>query len=172
MNKPEENQLARKIGKELESSDLRLVTVETTAGGLISAQLLSIAGASRWFDRGIVAYSERSKIDTFGGVGIDRELLRKYGAVSPEVVEMLVSSFCKYSGADFGIAESGLAGPKTSQRSNKTIGSVVIAVKSPSGVESESNHFEGNRIEIMSQVANCALEMLYESIVKYKSKSV
>ena len=55
MNKPEENQLARKIGEELESSDLRLVTVETTAGGLISAQLLSIAGASRWVDRGIVA---------------------------------------------------------------------------------------------------------------------
>ena len=41
-----------------------------------------------------------------------------------------------------------------------------------SGVESESKHFEGNRIEIMSQAANCALEMLYESIVKYKYKSV
>ena len=83
---------------------------------------------------------------------------------------MLASSFCEYSGADFGIAESGLAGPKTSQRSEKSIGSVVIAVKSPSGVESESKHFEGNRIEIMTQAANCALEMLYETIVKNKNK--
>ena len=168
----EENQLARKIGDELVSIGLRLVTVETTAAGLISAQLLSIAGASRWFDRGIVAYSEKSKIDTFGGVGIEKELLRKYGAVSPEVVEMLAVNFCEYTGADFGIAESGLAGPKTSQRSEKPVGSVVIAVKSPSGVKSESNRFDGNRLEIMSQVANCALEMLYESIISYKHESV
>ena len=167
-----ENQLAKKIGEELVSSGLRLVTVETTAGGLISAQLLGIAGASRWFDRGIIAYSERSKIDTFGGVGIGRELLRKYGAVSPEVVETLVASFCEYTGADFGIAESGLAGPKTSQRSEKPIGSVVVAVKSPNGVKSVSNRFDGNRLEIMSKVANYALEMLHESIVSYKYESI
>ena len=102
----------------------------------------------------------------------DKRNVQIFDATAVHSLEMLASSFCEYSGADFGIAESGLAGPKTSQRSEKSIGSVVIAVKSPGGVESESKHFEGNRIEIMSQAADCALEMLYESILKYKYKSV
>jgi PncC family amidohydrolase len=168
MLKPEDEKLAIRIGEGLLRGGFRVATVETTAGGLISARLLSIPGASRWFERGIVAYSEKSKIDALGGVGINPKVLKKHGSVSPAVVEMLVENFCKIVGADFGVAESGLAGPKTSQRSKKSVGNVFIAIKTPNGVISEDAYFDGTRLEIMQKITRCALEMLSEAITRFE----
>ncbi len=157
----ENDELAILIGERLLAADARVAVVETTAGGLISARLLSVAGASRWYDRGVVAYTGTSKQDL---VGIDTEILKAQGSVSLPVVEAMASTFRERTGAAYSIAESGMAGPQTGRRSTKPAGTSVIAVATPQGVSGKEFLFEGSRLEVMEQIANAALEMLRDAL--------
>lgn len=158
MNQLSENDsLARAIGDRLLAAEARLGVVETTAGGLISARLLSVAGASRWYDRGVVAYTGTSKQDL---VGIDTEVLRAEGSVSLGAVKAMAEAFRERAGVAYCVAESGMAGPQTGRRSAKPAGTSVIAVASPGGVTGQEFLFEGSRLEVMLQIADRALEML------------
>jgi PncC family amidohydrolase len=159
----ENDALAQSIGDMLLGAEARVGVVETTAGGLISARLLSIAGASRWFDRGVVAYTGTSKQDL---VGIETEVLREQGSVSVPVVEELARLFRERSGLAYCVAESGMAGPQTGRRSAKPAGTSVIAVATPEGVKGEQFLFEGSRLQVMEQIAEKALEMLREALAK------
>ncbi|HJP40996.1 MAG TPA: CinA family protein [Dehalococcoidia bacterium] len=149
--------VASRVGEALLSREARLAVVESTAGGLISARLLSVAGASRWFDRGAVAYGGRSKQDM---TGIDVAILREHGAVSLEAVAALAEGIRGASGVNFALAESGMAGPQGSRRSAKPVGAVVIAVSGPGGTDVKEYSFDGSRVEIMTQIADQALTCL------------
>ncbi|MEX2080623.1 MAG: CinA family protein [Dehalococcoidia bacterium] len=157
----DDDPLAAEIGELLVARDARLAIAETTAGGLISARLLSVPGASRWFDRGFVAYSGPAKLES---LQMDREVLREHGAVSPRAVAAMAEAACKVSGVAYAIAESGIAGPQTSRRSPKPVGSVVIAVATPAGSVAEEHTFPGSRAEIMGHIAQRALELLAEAL--------
>jgi PncC family amidohydrolase len=153
----ENDDLAAAIGEALVARGARLAVAESTAGGLISARLLSVAGASRWFERGVVAYSGPSKRDY---LGIDVEIIREHGAVSVEAVSASAVGFRAVTGADYAIAESGIAGPQGSRRSPKPVGFVVIAVAGPEKTIVEECTFPGNRAQVMEQIAQRSLEML------------
>jgi PncC family amidohydrolase len=157
----EDDELATNIGEALVARAGRVAIAETTAGGLISARLLSVPGASRWFERGVVAYSGPAKID---GLGVDREVLREHGAVSPQAVSAMAESLRERAGVAYAVAESGIAGPQGSRRSPKPVGSCVIAVAGPGGTVAEEHVFEGTRVEVMGQIAERALEMLREAL--------
>lgn len=161
----EHDDLCEAIGQALLARDARVAVAETTAGGLISARLLSVPGASSWFDRGVVAYSGHAKID---GLGLDRDMLRDFGAVSPEAVSAMARNLREITGVGFAVAESGIAGPLGSRRSPKPVGSVVIAVVGPGGTIVEEHLFPGSRVEIMARIAQRALEMLHEQIAATK----
>jgi PncC family amidohydrolase len=148
-------------GEALIARGARVAIAESTAGGLISARLLSVAGASAWFDRGVVCYGGRSKQDT---TGVDVEVLRTHGAVSGEAVSAMAQGLRGLAGVDFAVAESGIAGPLGSRRSPKPIGSVAIAVAGAAGVVSSEFLLPGTRVEVMRQIAARALEMLREHI--------
>lgn len=137
----------------------KVAVAETTAGGLISARMLSVAGASRWFDRGFVVYTGRAKVDN---LGVDADILREHGSVSVPAVEAMALAACATAGTAYGVAESGMAGPQDGRRSVKPVGSVVIAVAGPKGVVSEEHVFSGSRVEVMVQIAQRAVEMLHE----------
>ena len=153
--------LAATIGDALLARGARVAVAETTAGGLISARLLSVPGASSWFDRGVVAYSGHAKID---GLGLDRDMLRDFGAVSPEAVSAMAENLKEFAGVDFAVAESGIAGPQGSRRSPKPVGSVVIAVAGGEGTTVEEHVFPGTRVDVMARIAQRALEMLREAL--------
>ena len=76
----EDDPLATRIGEALMARGAKVAVSQTTAGGLISARMLSVAGASRWFESAIVPYSSPTK---FEALGMDREMAREHGAVSP-----------------------------------------------------------------------------------------
>ena len=88
MQLSEDDPIAHSIAERLLAAEAKLGVVETTAGGLISARLLSVAGASRWYDRGVVAYTGTSKQDL---VGIDTEVLKSGGSVSLAAVRLRTS---------------------------------------------------------------------------------
>lgn len=157
----EHDELAAAIGEALFARNARVAVAETTAGGLISLRLLSVPGASRWFERGVVAYSGRAKVDS---LGVDAEFLREHGAVSGPAVAAMADGLRRLANADFAVAESGIAGPQGSRRSPKPVGFAVIGVSGPSGTRSEERQFGGSRAGVMEQIAQFALEMLLAEV--------
>ncbi|HCU99911.1 MAG: damage-inducible protein CinA [Dehalococcoidia bacterium] len=160
MSIQEHDLLAVRVGELLLNREARLAVAESTAGGLISARLISVSGASKWFERGLVAYSMSSKPDTFG---VDLEFLRQHGAVSPAAVAGIAEAVRVRTGVDYVLAESGMAGPIRG-RSSKPIGGVAFALAGPERTVGQEMHFEGSRVSIMEQIAEHALEMLVEDL--------
>ncbi len=155
-----EDELAHRIAAGLIARGAKVAVAETTAGGLISARLLSVAGASAWFERGAICYSGAAKQEA---TGISPELLKQHGAVSAEVVAAMAEGLHAKAGVDFALAESGIAGPLGGRRSPKPVGSVVIAIAGPGGTIVEDAVFPGTRVEVMEKIAERALAMLAEA---------
>lgn len=157
----DDDSLAAAVGQLLLEREARVATAETTAGGLISARILSVPGASRWFNRAVVAYTGTSKQES---LGVDPAIISEHGSVSAVTVEAMATSLRELAGVEYCVAESGMAGPQTGRRSPKPVGSVVIAVAGPGGVISEEQLFEGGRVAIMEQIAERALAFLEECL--------
>ncbi|MCK9518178.1 MAG: CinA family protein [Dehalococcoidia bacterium] len=152
--------LAANVGHELLARSARFAAVETTAGGLIAARVLSVPGASNWFDRAYVAYSGPAKAD----LGVDLDILRTHGAVSQEAVTAMAEVVRERSGVAFVVAESGIAGPQGSRRSPKPVGAVAIAVAGPHRTNAIELQLAGSRVEVMQAIAEAALALLLEEI--------
>ena len=160
MSIQEHDPLAARAGELLLARGARVAVAESTAGGLISARLISVSGASKWFERGLVAYTMSSKPDT---LGVSLDFLREHGTVSPAAVAAIAGSVRERAGVDYVIAESGMAGPIPG-RSAKPVGGVSFALAGPGGTVSEEVRFEGSRVAIMEQIAEHALTMLVQTL--------
>jgi len=158
----EHDDLAHAIGELLVMRGQTLAVIETTAGGLISARLVSVPGASRWFERSAIAYSEAAKTAIAPRAA---DVMRAHGAVSVELAEELASGMRERSGATYALAESGIAGPQTGRRSSKPAGSVVIGIASESGTQVEQHVLPGTRAEVMARIAQQALELLHRVLL-------
>ena len=157
----EHDALAAAIGEMLVARGSTLAVVETSAGGLISTRLLSVPGASRWFERGVVAYTEAAKTEiSTQAPGI----IQRHGAVSAEFVADIAEQFRLRAGTDSALAESGIAGPQGPRRSGKPAGSVVIGVASARGTPVEAHLLPGTRAEVMMHIAQQALESLHRQL--------
>ncbi len=154
----DDDTLAAEIGELLVARGAMLAVVETSAGGLIAARLLSVPGASRWFERGSIAYSAAAKAAIAPRAA---ELGAAHGAVSPEFVTELVQRMRKQTAVTYAVAESGIAGPIGNHRSAKPVGSVVIGVASASRSSVTSHVLPGTRLEVMQHIAQQALEELH-----------
>jgi PncC family amidohydrolase len=157
----EDDALAAAIGEALVAREARVAVVETTAGGLIAARMLSVPGASRWFERGYIAYTRAAKLDVSPRA---EAVMAEHGAVSPELVTALAEDARERAGTGYAVAESGIAGPQYGRRSSKPVGSAVIAVASPLGTRTEEHLFPGTRVEVMTRIAQRALEMLHQTL--------
>jgi PncC family amidohydrolase len=149
--------LAHEVAGRLLEQNARLAVAETTAGGLISARLLSGPGASSWFERGVICYSAAAKQET---TGVALELLKEHGAVSVPAVAAMAESLRALAGVEFALAESGIAGPLAGRRSPKPVGSVVIAVAGPAGTVTRDLVLPGSRVDVMEAIAEEALTLL------------
>ncbi len=157
----EDDSLAAAVGDLLVARGERVAVSETTAGGLISVRMLSVPGASRWYDGGLIPYAGAHRWDQ---LGLDLELVRRFGAVSPEWVRATAEGLRRALGCTWALAESGIAGPQGSRRSPKPVGSVVLALAGPSGTIVEEHHFPGSRVEVMLQIAERALLLLHATL--------
>lgn len=116
--KPEE-----KIVELLKEKKLILATAESCTGGLIAKRITDVSGSSGVFECGMVSYSNRIKHEI---LSVKNETLEKYGAVSEECAREMVHGLLRVSGADIGVAVTGIAGP-SSDDTNKPVGLVYIA---------------------------------------------
>jgi nicotinamide-nucleotide amidase len=149
---------AERIGQLLLARGWRVSVAESTAGGLISAALLKVAGASRYYERGVVAYSRAAKIDT---LGMPSSLYTAQGSVHRAAVQAMAEGVRRFSNAQVGVAESGVAGPDAGG-SGLPIGTVWAAVVTPERALQRELHLPGNREEVMEAIVARVLEMLEE----------
>jgi PncC family amidohydrolase len=151
---------AERVGQYLVERGWRISSAESTAGGLISAALLTTPGASRYFEQGVVAYTKATKLNT---LGMPADLYTARGSVHREAVKAMAEGVRRFSHTEVGVAESGVAGPG-SGRSGLAIGTVWAAVVTPDGNLERELHLPGNRQEIMEGIVEKVLEMLEEML--------
>ncbi len=151
----------REIGILLRRDGLTLATAESCTGGLIAHRITNVPGSSEYFERGFVVYSNRSKTEL---LDVKPALIKRHGAVSPEVARAMAAGAKAVSGASYGLAVTGIAGPVTDE-SQKPVGLVFIAVCDRGGpVVVERRNFGGTRLQIKKQSAEAALALLLEKI--------
>jgi len=135
-----------------------LATAVSCTGGLLTSILTDISGASKWFKRGWITYSDESKKDE---LGVDEELIVRgegsAGAVSKEVAEAMATGAAERAGTDMAISITGIAGP-TGETEGKEVGLVWVGVQLQDRLEARSAEFgHGDRYRNKEAFANFAL---------------
>ena len=148
------------LGRRLREKKLTLATAESCTGGLIGHRLTNIAGSSDYFLEGAVTYSNESKVKR---LGVDPELIQQRGAVSREVAIAMAVGIRKVSGADLGIAVTGIAGPTGGD--NKPVGLTFIALSDGDFTECERYVFPQDRIRNKERSAQAALNLLRQRLL-------
>ncbi|RLF39573.1 MAG: competence protein ComA [Thermoplasmata archaeon] len=149
-----------KISELLKEKELKIATAESCTGGLIGHTLTNISGSSDYYDRGIISYSNRAKMEL---LGVPEELLKKYGAVSKEVAKAMAEGVRARSKVDIGISTTGIAGP-TGGTKEKPVGLVYIGISTKDETVVEKFQFHGDRLENKNSTCKAALEMLLETL--------
>ena len=138
----------------LKAKGLTVATAEATTGGLIGHLLTGIPGSSAVFVTGVAPYWNEVKVR----LGVPEAVLREHGAVSAEAAEALAIAVRNWSGADIGLAETGIAGPGGSEE--RPAGLFYIAIADGKDVASQRFEFKDDRSGNRSACAEAALRLL------------
>lgn len=157
------NSLAIQVGELLLKKQKYLVTAESCTGGWIAQTITSIAGSSKWFDRGFVSYSNASKVDM---LNVSETILQQHGAVSAATAEAMAVGALKASKASISVAVTGIAGPDGGSP-QKPVGTVWFGYAYYDATEkpvvlTEHHLFHGDRFSIRRDTVVRALEKLIE----------
>jgi len=150
------------IANKLIAAGKTLAVAESCTGGTIAEQFTQHAGASAYFNGGVVTYATASKIKV---LGIDKTLIDTHSVVSAPVAEAMAKNVRELFNADYGVATTGNAGPSKGE-SDAEIGNVFIAVATKYTVVSASFMLGSARQRVIKKAVNKALEMLETEILK------
>lgn len=147
--------ILQKVSQKLHEKNLSLVSAESCTGGWVAKQITDLSGSSEIFDRGFVTYSNQAKQDM---LGVSKNTLDNFGAVSEQVVIEMVEGALKNSRADIALSVSGVAGPGGGTV-DKPVGMVCFSWKKRGGLAlSETIEFAGDRDSVRRQAVDYALE--------------
>ena len=157
------NNSAKKLLNICRKSKFTIVTAESCTGGLLSSLFIANAGASKVIESGYITYSNQAKYKI---LGISKNIIDNYGAVSKEVSMSMADKATSISGADIAISITGIAGP-TGGTKNKPVGLVYhgLKLKSINKIFCEKKYYSGNRKEIQKQAANYAIEFTLNTLL-------
>ncbi len=145
----------------LRERKLTLALAESCTGGLLSARLTEVPGASSFLERSFVTYSNRSKIEE---VGVDAGLIERVGAVSEEVAAAMAAGARRVARTDIGVGITGIAGPDGGTP-EKPVGLVFVSLDGAAGTRVRRAVFPGARDRVRYQAAQVALEMLRRGLL-------
>ncbi|MEA2664652.1 MAG: nicotinamide-nucleotide amidase, partial [Candidatus Eremiobacteraeota bacterium] len=149
------------IVAELRRRGAWLVTAESCTGGQVADALVSVAGASAVYRGGIVAYDDALKV---GQLGVPRETLDRFGAVSEETAAAMARGARERLGGDLAIATTGIAGPDGGT-AEKPVGLVWFALAAASGeAQTRRLTFPGNRADIRDRATVAALGLIWRHL--------
>jgi nicotinamide-nucleotide amidase len=151
-----EETLAEVVGRQLQRLGKTLAVAESCTGGLLAKLITDIPGASGYFTRGWVTYSNQAKVEE---LGVPQELIERYGAVSEPVAEAMARGARRKARADYAIGITGIAGPDGGT-DEKPVGLVCICVDVEGQVQVVREVFPWERSFVRLRAAQTALEML------------
>ncbi|WP_047244746.1 competence/damage-inducible protein A [Maribacter thermophilus] len=154
--------IEEEISKMLTYKGFTLSTAESFTGGKIAEEITSIPGASAYFKGSVVSYATEVKINV---LGVSKQLVDKYSVVSAQVAEEMAKGIQRLLKTDFAIATTGNAGP-TKGDSDADVGTVYIAIASPSGVTVNKFSMGTQRERVVQKSVNKAFELLQKEILK------
>ena len=126
----------KSLVKKLIKKKLKISFAESCTGGLLASSITSISGSSKIFNLGLVTYSNQAKIKF---LKVNKNIIKKYGAVSHECCLAMVNNLSKISKANINVSITGIAGPKGGTKL-KPVGLVYIGIK------------KGNKIQIFKHL--------------------
>ncbi|MCI0454098.1 MAG: competence/damage-inducible protein A [Candidatus Dadabacteria bacterium] len=160
----DDERLEEVIGKLLLEKNLTLAIAESCTGGLLAHRVSNISGSSNYFERGVVSYSNQSKVEV---LGVAKGLIESFGAVSKEVVEAMAQGVRRLAKTEIGVSISGIAGP-AGGTPEKPVGTVFIGIShEKKGEKSQRFQFKGTREEIKLIASEVALDWIRKFVLNY-----
>ena len=157
----DEETLEEVIGRLLIERDMKISTAESCTGGLIANTLTNISGSSAYFERGIVSYTNASKVEI---LRVDEDTLAEHGAVSMEVAMQMAEGVKSTSGSDIGIAVTGIMGP-TGATTDKPVGLVYIGYCDEKVCTAKKFIFGNERLLNKQRTMQAALNMVRKQLL-------
>ena len=147
----------KNLVKKLIKKKLRISFAESCTGGMLGCSITSVSGASKVFSLGLITYSNQAKIKV---LNVNKNIIKKYGAVSAECCEAMVNNLAKISKAQINVSVTGIAGPNGGTK-NKPVGLVYIAVKKSNKILITKNIFkQKNRNSIQKATVKRSLKII------------
>ncbi|MFX0073964.1 MAG: CinA family protein, partial [Candidatus Hermodarchaeota archaeon] len=148
--------LIEEIIAKFTKNKITLAVAESCTGGYISNMLTNVSGASRVFERGIVCYSNSSKISL---LNINPDYLIQHGAVSEIIAKHLANNIRILSNVTIGIGITGIAGP-TGGKPEKPVGLVYVGFSTQKETLVKKFQFHADRIRFKEEVLKAVIELL------------
>ena len=126
------------LHKKLIKKKLTISVAESCTGGLLAHNLTKLANSSKYFQMGLITYSNLAKIKI---LKVNKNIIKKFGAVSYECCYAMVNNLSKISKANINVSITGIAGPRGGTK-KKPVGLVYIGIK------------KGNKIQIIKHLFN------------------
>ena len=127
--------------KILTKKKLKIAFAESCTGGLLASSITSISGASKIFNLGLITYSNQAKIKF---LKVNKNIIKKYGAVSHECCLAMVNNLSKISKTNINVSITGIAGPKGGTK-QKPVGLVYIGIKRGNKTQINKCLFKSNK---------------------------
>lgn len=138
----------------LKVNGLKIATAESCTGGLLGGALTSMSGSSKFFELGLITYSNDAKIKL---LGVKDSTIKQYGAVSENTAKEMAVNIKNIAGTHIGVSITGIAGPDGGSK-EKPVGLVYIGVAVENNTYIYKHLFEGDRASIREQSVLSALE--------------
>ena len=146
--------------KTLIKKKLKISVAESCTGGLLASSITAFSGASKIFNLGLITYSNQAKIKL---LKVNKNIIKKYGAVSHECCFAMVKNLSKISKANINISITGIAGPKGGTI-QKPVGLVYIGLKKGNKIQVNKCLFKSKkRSSIQKATVKKALNLLFRA---------
>ena len=139
----------KSLVKILIKKKLKIAFAESCTGGLLASSITSISGASKIFNLGLITYSNQAKIKF---LKVNKNIIKKYGAVSHECCLAMVNNLSKISKANINVSITGIAGPKGGTK-QKPVGLVYICIKKGNKTQINKCLFKSNKRSTIQKVS-------------------
>lgn len=157
-----ESTLEDTVSELLVKKDLKIAVAESCTGGMVSSYLINYPGISSVFMEGCVTYSNEAKIKR---LGVKKETLDKFGAVSEETAREMAEGIARESNANIGLSTTGIAGPGGGTQ-EKPVGLVYLGIYINGQTIVRRCVFNGNRNQVRLRAAKTLLNELRLELLK------
>jgi len=141
---------------------LTIGTVESATGGRIADKITNVSGSSNYFKGSVVAYSNEAKFDV---VGVNKETIENYGAVSSQTALEMAQGGRKLLDVNVCISDTGIAGPSGGSL-EKPVGLFYLGLAAENETQSQEYIFSGNREENKQEAVEASLKMLKQYLLQ------